>query len=67
MPLLDKPTSALDNDTAQLVMKLVAEWVSKRGKSIVLVNHSKKIARSYGEKLITLNSGRITQVEEHTK
>ncbi|HBT20572.1 MAG TPA: ABC transporter ATP-binding protein [Peptococcaceae bacterium] len=62
--LLDEPTSALDNDTADLVMGLVANYARDKRKTIVMVTHSKELARIYGEKLVTINGGRIVHVEE---
>jgi len=62
--LLDEPTSALDDDTAGLVMELAAGYAREKKKTIVMVTHSKGLARNYGETIVTVKSGRIVNVEE---
>jgi len=61
--LLDEPTSALDDDTADLVMELAAGYAREKKKTIVMVTHSKGLARNYGEMIVTVNGGKIVNVE----
>lgn len=62
--LLDEPTSALDEDTGETVIAYVKESVKSGDKTLVLVTHSKQLARSIGEKIVTVSGGRIAKIEE---
>ncbi|HAP31867.1 MAG TPA: ABC transporter ATP-binding protein [Firmicutes bacterium] len=62
--LLDEPTSALDNGTEEMVMQKVVEYGRQNKKTIVIITHSPKMARHFGEALITLHEGKISGVEE---
>lgn len=61
--LLDEPSSALDEGTEEMIIgKLVAHTKEHR-KSLIMVTHSKKIARMYGEFIVTLHQGKIAVPE----
>lgn len=62
--LLDEPTSALDNGTEEMVMQQVGEYGRQNKKTVVIITHSPKMARLFGEALITLHEGKISGVEE---
>jgi len=62
--LLDEPTSALDDNTVDIVLGHVADYVTENQKTLVMVTHSKPLARTVGEKMITLDNGLVTGVEE---
>jgi putative ABC transport system ATP-binding protein len=53
--LLDEPTSALDDKTEINVMESFLEEAKKRGASIVMITHSKKIAKAFGDEILTIN------------
>lgn len=61
--LLDEPSSALDDDTEDLVLESLAHWVKTQKKSMVMVTHSKKLARTYGDTIITVDRGKILGTE----
>ncbi len=57
--LLDEPTSALDSATEDIVIKNFIE--NFKGKTIIYVTHSEKIAQKYANKLIELIGGKINE------
>ena len=56
--LADEPTGALDSETSHLVMDLFHQLHEERGKTIVLIKHSKELAAET-ERIVTLSDGRI--------
>lgn len=57
--LLDEPTSALDSVTEDIVIKNFIE--NFKGKTIIYVTHSEKIAQKYADKLIELIGGKVNE------
>ncbi|MDW7652251.1 MAG: ATP-binding cassette domain-containing protein, partial [Bacillota bacterium] len=57
--LLDEPSSALDEETEQLVIEKLVQHTRARGKSLVMVTHSKKVAREFADHCINLKDGKI--------
>lgn len=57
--LLDEPTSALDSVTEDIVIKNFIE--NFKGKTIIYVTHSEKIAQKYSDKLIELIGGKVNE------
>jgi len=62
--LLDEPSSALDEDTEVYVIEKIINYMKERKKSLIMITHSKTLARTFGEKIIVLAEGRIIEVEE---
>lgn len=62
--LLDEPASALDDETEELIIEQMVSFTREKNKTLVMVTHSKRIARTYGEFIVTLDKGKIIQVEE---
>lgn len=58
--LADEPTGALDSKTGHLVMDIFHQLHEKQGKTIVLITHSKELARET-QRIITISDGRILQ------
>jgi putative ABC transport system ATP-binding protein len=56
--LADEPTGALDSKTGRLVMDIFHELHEKRGKTVVLITHSKELAEET-QRVITLSDGEI--------
>lgn len=63
--LLDEPSSALDEDTEQWLIQYVCEFVKKEGKTLIMVTHSKRIARAYADTVLTLEHGKIKEMKLH--
>jgi len=59
--LLDEPSSALDEGTERIVIENVVNYARTAGKTLVMVTHSKEIARAFGEYLIEISRGKVTQ------
>ncbi len=57
--LLDEPSSALDDDTAEAVIGLVVEQARATGRSIVMVTHSKAVASKFADETTVLKDGRM--------
>lgn len=62
--LLDEPTSALDAQNAALVTDYLSRWVSKPGKSAVMISHSGSLTADYAGFFLTLDNGRIAALQE---
>lgn len=60
--LLDEPSSALDEETEKLVIKKIVNYVKENHKSLVMITHSSAIARTYADKIIRIEKGRIKEV-----
>lgn len=56
--LADEPTGALDSKTGHMVMDLFHQLNKEKGKTIVLITHSKELA-SETDRIITLHDGNI--------
>lgn len=57
--LLDEPTSALDSVTEDIVIKNFIE--NFKGKTIIYVTHSEKIAQKYADNLIEIVGGKLNE------
>lgn len=62
--LLDEPSSALDEETEELIIRKMVNHCRKRNKSLIMVTHSKTMAETYYDYLIELKSGNILNVKE---
>ena len=62
--LLDEPSSALDDGTEELIIESMVSFARKESKTLVMVTHSKRIARTYGEYIVSMDKGKVVQVEE---
>ncbi len=62
--LLDEPSSALDDETEEMIIEQMVSFTRRKNKTLVMVTHSKRIARSYGELIVTMDQGKIIQEEE---
>lgn len=57
--LLDEPTSALDEGTEVKVMNSVVEYIKSKNKTLIVVTHSKRIASSFGERVVEIFDGKV--------
>jgi putative ABC transport system ATP-binding protein len=57
--LLDEPSSALDENTEDIIIKMVSEHIKKADKSALMVTHSKSVAEKYGDEIIEMAQGKI--------
>ena len=59
--LCDEPTGALDNNSGKAVLKLIEE-IHDKGKTIILVTHTKEIAKM-ANRIIVMKDGKIISNE----
>jgi putative ABC transport system ATP-binding protein len=59
--LLDEPSSALDEDTEQLIIRAVVEYSKKNNKTVIMVTHSKKVASTFADNIIEIKSGQVME------
>ena len=57
--LFDEPSSALDEETEHLVIEMLAAQARKKGKTIVMVTHSKAVADAYADEILEIRAGRL--------
>ena len=60
--LLDEPSSALDEETEELIIDMVVNFINEKNGTLVMVTHSKEIAKRYADRIITINEGSLDQV-----
>lgn len=58
--LADEPTGNLDWETAEKIMSLF-EKISQEGKTVIMATHHKGIMGELGERVITLEDGKLTK------
>lgn len=58
--LADEPTGTLDADTGRLVLDLFDRLLRVRGKTLILVTHSKTVSET-ADRVLTLEDGRLVQ------
>ncbi|MFO8072267.1 MAG: ATP-binding cassette domain-containing protein [Polyangia bacterium] len=59
--LLDEPSSALDEETEQFIFDMLTTHARANGKTLVMVTHSRTIARKYSDVLIEVTDGKCVQ------
>jgi len=59
--LLDEPSSALDDDTEEFIFDMLTSHARQTGKTIVMVTHSRIIARRYADVRIEMADGKCVQ------
>ncbi len=64
--LLDEPTSALDEETGEKITAYINKYLLNSSITLVMVTHSKKLAREMGKKIVTITNGAVTAIEEVT-
>lgn len=57
--LLDEHTAALDPKTANVVLNITEEIVTKNNTTTIMITHNMKDAINYGNRLIMFNEGKI--------
>ncbi|MBR0600614.1 ABC transporter ATP-binding protein [Sinanaerobacter chloroacetimidivorans] len=57
--LFDEPSSALDEETEEEIIKMLADQVKEKKKTMIMVTHSKGAAERYGDEIIEMANGKI--------
>lgn len=55
--LLDEPSSALDESTAEAVIEMITEYARSENKTLVMVTHLKVIAQRFSDEIIEVCNG----------
>lgn len=64
--LADEPTAALDAASGQTAIALLAGLARSRGRAVVIVTHDPRVI-NYGDRIITLEDGRIVETPSHAQ
>ncbi len=62
--LLDEPTSELDSEGSDLVFEVVRKLSSKKGATVVMVEHKVEQLAEFADRIALMNEGRILTVSE---
>lgn len=54
--LLDEPSSALDEDTANDVISSLCSYVKANNKTLIMISHSKSLSREFSDEIIELKN-----------
>lgn len=57
--LLDEPSSALDEETEELIIEKLVQFTREQNKSLIMVTHSKMMAKRYSDRIIEIKQGQI--------
>ncbi len=56
--LLDEPSSALDEVSAEAVIEMIAGYAKRENKTLVMVTHSKAIAERFSDEILEIACGK---------
>jgi putative ABC transport system ATP-binding protein len=59
--LLDEPSSALDEATAEAVIEMIAGYARSENKTLVMVTHSTVIAERFSDEIIEVSNGQCNR------
>ena len=59
--LCDEPTGALDSKTSKIILDILKNI--SRTKQVIIVSHDKELANEYGDRIISLEDGKIIKDE----
>ncbi len=62
--LMDEPSAALDRETEHFMISNLAAFTHERGKQLILVSHSPQVAGMFPKGIVTLEKGRVKEVEK---
>ena len=61
--LLDEPSSALDEETAEAIIRMLAGHVKKAEKTLILVTHAKALSERYSDDIVEVIGGKCKKKE----
>ncbi|SET80097.1 putative ABC transport system ATP-binding protein [Natronincola peptidivorans] len=62
--LLDEPSSALDEETEDMIIEALVNYTKENNKTLIMVTHSKKIAKQFSDEIIEIKEGMVVHEEE---
>ena len=57
--LLDEPSSSQDNETEDLLIRMLVEVTRKEGKTMIMATHAREIAQKYADVIIKIQNGSV--------
>ncbi|RQD77958.1 MAG: ATP-binding cassette domain-containing protein [Halanaerobium sp. MSAO_Bac5] len=57
--LLDEPSASLDLETEDLIIKMVANYVKKNDRTLIMVTHNPHVAEEYADEIINIEQGKL--------
>lgn len=60
--LLDEPSAALDSKTERIIVDVLADFVRKKNKQLVMISHSGYIAQLFQDSVVRIDNGRVVEV-----
>ncbi len=61
--LLDEPSSALDEETAEAIIRMLTGHVKKAEKTLILVTHAKALSERYSDDIVEVIGGKCKKKE----
>lgn len=65
--LLDEPSSALDDETEHMIIDEMVNYTKKNNKTLIMVTHSKNIAKNFADEIIRIKEGKLLGEEGDKK
>lgn len=62
--LLDEPSSALDDETERIIIERLVAYTKGASKTLIMVTHSKQIAKTYSDSIIEIFQGKVINSKE---
>lgn len=62
--LADEPTTALDPESQEEVIKLLQQMRERHGMAILLITHDRELASSVSDRVLGMHNGRLVGVDE---
>ena len=62
--LLDEPSSALDEETENIIIEALVDYTKKFNKTLIMVTHSRHVAEKFSDEIIAIKNGKIYNKEE---
>jgi putative ABC transport system ATP-binding protein len=62
--LLDEPSSSLDRNTEDSLIRMLVDAMDTRDKSIVMVTHTREIAFRYADHIVEMSAGKVVKSGE---
>ena len=57
--LMDEPSSSLDKETEAFIIDHLVQFVTEKGKQLILVTHSESIASKFQNSIIRIENGKV--------
>lgn len=57
--LLDEPSSALDEDTENMIIMALVNYTREKNKTLIMITHSKNVAYQFSDRIIEIKKGTV--------